>query len=106
MFDHAAELADAVQAVLEAAAVIALHLALAGELHMERLAEPHLAPARTGSVRDDRPGPVILTRVPLLVPRINAVQAEVAAAGFNKERGDHAATCSRPSSSVLKRIGE
>jgi hypothetical protein len=90
MLDDSAVLADAVEAVRKASAVVALDLTDAGSLDVERLAGPQLAPALAGGVRHDRPRPVIQPGIAGFIPRIDVVQAIITAASLDKERRDHA----------------
>jgi hypothetical protein len=50
---------------------------------------PVAAPPFARRMRNHRPRPVIGSRIPLLVPRIHIMQAEVAAASLDVERGNH-----------------
>jgi hypothetical protein len=68
----------------KAAAVVALDLPFAGALDVKRLAGPQLAPPLAGRMSDDRPRPGIEPRIPRLVPRVNAGQAEVCSARLNE----------------------
>jgi hypothetical protein len=77
MLDDAAKLADGSKSMLEAATIVAELLALAGKFHRQRLAEPHLAPARARRVSDDRPRAVVLSSVAGFIPWVDAVESEI-----------------------------
>jgi hypothetical protein len=70
----------------ETSAIVALDLADSGELHGERLAEPHLSPALAGRMRDNRVRSCVQPGVACLVPRVHAVQAEVVTVGLHEKR--------------------
>jgi hypothetical protein len=77
------------QRMLEAPTIVPLDLSLPSALYRERLAEPHLTPSLAGRMGYDRVGAFVLAGIPLLIPRVYAVEIEVCAVGLDVESGDH-----------------
>lgn len=82
VFQHAAIVSDGCERSCEAAAIFA-QTELVG---LASTAVPEPAPACAWRMCDYRMRPGIEPGIPRLVPRINAIQAEIAACRFNKER--------------------
>lgn len=80
---------DSGQRSLEAATVVTLCLALAGELDVERLAGPELPPTLAGRMGNHRKRAGVCAGIPDGVPWINPVNPEVAAVSLNEKRGNH-----------------
>ena len=86
MLEHAAEMTDDLESGLEATAIVADPVAVA-VLHLNPGREP--TPPRARRMRDHRPRPLIEPRVPGLVPRVDALEPVVGAAGLDEQSRDH-----------------
>lgn len=89
VFQDAPPSADGIKSGSKAAAIIAKCFALAGTLHRERLAEPHLSPALARRVRDDREWPSVFSSIPRFVPGIDAIKAKIRTTSFDVQGGYH-----------------
>lgn len=104
MLKDAAIAPNSVQRRRETAPIIALHLAFACPLDVQRLARPEAPPPLTWRMRNHRTWTCVFPRVTGLIPRVNIRQTVVAAACLNVERSyhcrlplRHSATARRPS---------
>lgn len=84
MFENPAPAPHGSQRRGKAAAIVALGLAFAGALDVQRLTGPELSPALARWVTDNRVRAVITAGVSGFIPRIDAGQVEIAAAGLDE----------------------
>ena len=85
MLQNTAEQAHGMKRCCEASTVPAEHQSRA----LRRRSSPIAPPPFARWMRDNRPRTIVQPGIALLVPRIDAIQAEVAAASFDEERGYH-----------------
>src|SRR6186713_3227549 len=90
MFKNPTPTPNGIQCGREASAVVPWPVVLAAvPLEVERgEVDPELA----RRMRDDRMRTPVQPSVPLLVPRVDVREAEVAASGFDEEGGDHSSS--------------